>query len=549
MSAISQIWKVRKSAVNYDSNEDGSSIELRANSFSEATILFDNTDGALNTVFAEEDEVEVYIGDHTVALNKMMVGYINRLIDEKLPTGRKLLKLEIVDWVSYLSGKTAFERDSKRTKTASQFITMGISEIAGLSSNVTAMNTSAENMKRSFRGTYVKDLWDAIQSNVGADYYGDETKTIQFFLNGARNLLHVGTGNIYTIRDIAPTLGNHLMVDHKYPFKFERDVSKKYRTVIATNGITETYPTDPNLYQTAKVKDDSSGKTFSGFYQRSATDFNIDTNTIPPVQFLPSTDVGAGLVMPTIRVLSSGVADVYPIILRGIEFDDTGVAYLLQNIGLVPEDWQNIGLFLKNALSGAVMTNLYLRLYQDAGNLWQRDIKADLNGSAFTHLLYDLPTQTSLVETYSGIPWTKTGLPTVINRIGIEPAPSTGWTAKTYLEFGMLHFFRRRRATVTGAGSPATEKIIVDATNKGVTGLTTLATKEQARANQTQKSGICTIDGNVNFKNPAHNIAIDFTTTFGTGRSGTIQMEQIKHYLTNGVHKTEIHFSPSMQLA
>jgi hypothetical protein len=170
-----------------------------------------------------------------------------------------------------------------------------------------------------------------------------------------------------------------------------------------------------------------------------------------------------------------------------------------------------------------------------------------LNSSNFTYLAYDLPANTT-DATSNG--WTKNGSPTTIDAIYFRfengAASITGYTASTFVEFAIMHFFRRQRATVTAAGSPATEKIIVDATKKNVQDLTTLATKEQTRVNKVAKVGYCTIEGNKVFKKPGYNITADFSNTLGTGRSGTVRLEEIRHQLMQGKYYTKLNFADAL---
>lgn len=505
-------------------------------------MIFDNTADEFTSIFATEDEVEIYIGT-IISSNKMMVGYIDDLTDKRFANRKKELHLHITDWGSYLAGKTIFEKDYIRTKTANNIFSDAAAEIAGLTTNITGLNTASENMKRSFRGTYVKDAWYAAAENARADYYVDEVKVLQAFGEGVRNLTESGTGLIFKVKDISPVSADTLIVDHNFPYEYNRSAKERYRTVVVTNGILETYPVSIDLYQTSRFKEDDDGKTFSAFYNIGFTDYDIDTTINLPVQFLPSTDVGGGLVMPTLRVLVASSGQNGSMLLRGIEFTDDGTAKLLQNIGLVPTDWQRVAFFIKNARSGTTMTSFDMRLYQDASNHWTRNILADINSTNWTYLAYDLPA--NLIDSPSN-GWTKTGSPTVINRVGFEPVPATGWTAKTYIEFGKFHFFRRRRATVTGGGTPATEKIIVEPTVKPIDGLTVMATKEQARANRVLDQGLFTINGNNEFKKPGHLIQVDFTNTLGSGRSTTTaRLEELRHKILNGIHKTEVVFNPS----
>jgi len=537
-------WIVRKSAVNYVVSPQGSTIILRANNASEAKMIFDNSADEFDTVFTTEDEIDIYI-DSVSAANHMMVGFIQSIEDKRKADRSKELVLSIIDWGGYLSGKTIFEKDYIKTKTSSIVFTDAAAEIAGLSTNITGLSSSSEDMKRRFGGTYVKDGFYAAAENSGADFFIDETKTLQAFAHGARDLDESISGLIYKIKDIAPVSTDTLIVDHRKLYTYSRSAEHRYRSVTASDGVRETYPVDIDLYSTAKFKDDELGKTFSAFYTMTFSAFDVDTTTTLPVQHLPSTDVGGGLIMPTIRVLVPTSGQNISILLRGIELTDDGSAKILQDMGLVPTDWQRISFFIRNQLTGTALTDLKVNLIDTAGNFWSRSILTHLNTTNFTYLAYDLPA--NLVDSPTN-GWTKTGSPTVINRVEFDPVPLSGYDAKSFFEFGKLHFFRRRRHTITGSGSPVTEKIIIDSSIKSINSLITLATKEQARSNIVADMGLFTIDGNQAFKKPAFQIQIDFTNTLGAGRSTTTaRIEELRHKLLNGRYETEVLFSPSFQ--
>ena len=535
-----QTFLVRKSGTNYEASRTGSYVLQKINSQWEAQIKFDNANDWITSVFAEEDEVEIYV-DSVSAANKLMVGYIDDIGDGREPSRNKEQVLSIIGWGDYLAGKTIFERDYWKTKTASQVLANAAAEISGLSTSITGLATSPDHdMKRNFQGTYVKDAYHTVSENAGCDFFTDETKTLRAFAHGALNLTESGTGNIYKIRDIAPSAADYLMVHHNFPYRFHRNVSNRFRTVVASNGIHETYPVDVDQFQIATLKHDTYGKTFSKYYQVGFSEYDIDTTAILPAQFQANTDVGGGLVMPTVRLPVASASQTYLVGIHSQEFASDYSTLITQDFGIVAADWQKLIFFMKNALSGAVLTSIKLQLHHDGTNYWHRDITADLNSTNFTMLAYDLP---------DGNGWTKVLNPTKINYASIIVTPATGWTAETYLEFGRWYFLRRQRATVTGAGSPATEKIIVDASAKSKTSLTTLATKEQARSNVVANHGYFTIAGNQAFKKPGYNISVDFTTTLGSGRSGTVRIESIKHFLQDSFYYTEVQYNNAYQRA
>jgi len=550
-------WIIRKSGINYTIANDGAEIILRTNQQSEALIPIDNTLSSAPTrgVFASEDEIELYIGS-VIAANKMMVGYIDVLPDTRNPDRSWAEVLHIEDWTSYLAAKTIYETieasSVTRTKTASQILTSSAAEIAGLATNITALNTAAEEMKRSFNGTYVKDAWLAAAENAGADFFGDETKTLQAFLHGARNLTEVGTGLIYKIKDIPSVSADTLMVEHQFQYQFAQDATQRYRTVVATNGIIQGFPQDPNQFQIQQIKHDQNGKIFSKWFRHfgGLAEWDIDTTTRKPVDFFSATDIG-GIVIPTIKLNIDTATMDASTFLQGAEYDKDG-NIITEDMGLAVTDYLDVQFFIKLSLSGATVNHVIMRLYDGAGsgNYWERDIIGDLigGGAAWTVVRYRLPANT--VDSPSN-GWTKVGTPVAIDACYLQfengAAVIDGYTAGSYVQFGQFQFIRRQRVTVTGAGTPATEKIIIDATMKSQRGLETLAAKEQARVNVIANTGFFTILGNQAFKKPGYNIQVDFTNTMGSGRSGTVRIEEIKHFLKNGKYYTEVHFSPAFQ--
>jgi hypothetical protein len=318
-----------------------------------------------------------------------------------------------------------------------------------------------------------------------------------------------------------------------------------------TSGILETYPPFVDELQETNLKDDFRGKDYSLYFTTAIDAFDIDNTEIEPVTFEPATDVGGGLVMPTVKMLIANTSMSASVLIRPLTRDSTGSDFVLQNFRINLLDYQRFGMFIKiDSLTGTAITAITLNLSCDGG-LWTRQILVDLDsdetsgGTGFTYVEYQLPA--NLIDSPTN-GWTKVSSPDgILNLVTINYSPTSGWDEESFTEYGKVHFFRRRRGTDEVGGSPATEKIIVDTRNKGQKTLDTLATKELARANIVAKKGSFTIDGNTDFKNPAYMIECDFTQTLGTGRSGQIRMNEIRHFLQQGVHKTTVFFNNSFQ--
>lgn len=547
MSNISPAWTVTKGATPKTVQATGSKIVYDANSVAHATMIFNNTDDSLNNFFVEEDEVEVKIGTQL-----MVVGFIDDIIDIRLKNRKKELQLEITDFGGYLAAKTSFERDFKRSTLPNTILETMAAEIPGLATNVTGLNSPSDKIKRDFIGTYVKDGWNTVVRNVGGDYFTDETKTLQAFEEGSREL-EISSSTI-KITDQDPAASNEFIPDYNFPVEYHRNSKDRYRSVIVTNNIKETYPNLVDLYQTEKYKDDINGKTFASYYRvLSFNEWSIDNTQNTPFVFFPTKDVGgSGQIMPTVQLrVVDASTNLNFIRLQGLEFGADGVTREVTDIGLNVIDWQFVAVYIKNNLILEIPATITikLRLTDEVGDFWQRDIfdssdlpNSDINNLDFTFLEYDLPA--NLVDTVSN-GWTKTGSPTIINQVEFIISPVNGYDTSSFVEFGKFHFFRKRRARAEGAGTPATEKVIIDSTAKSQNALQVLADKEQIRSNKISKTGTFTLEGNTVFRNPGYLINTDFISSFGTGRSGLVRMDQILHTLTRGVHKTRITFKPS----
>jgi len=554
MASVSS-FLVRKSGTNYEAAFNGSHITLKPNGQSFAKIVFDNSDNWVNGVFSEEDEVEVYV-DSVSAANKLMTGYVTDVGGERNPNRNKTEVLTLIDWGSYLAAKTIFEKDYLRTKQADDVFTDAAAEISGISTNITNLNSSpTQDVKRTYNGTYVKDAWTDAAEKGGGDYFVDETKTLQAFDRGTRDLDETTTGLIYKIKDISPVTADTLMIDHRFPYSFHKNVDLRYRNVTVTNGIAETFPTDIDLFSTAKMQkgdiSDERGKTFSVFWRQfgGVAEYDIDTTTQEPFTISSAEDIGEGLTMPTVKINVASATTDAETFGQGIDEDGNFI-----DMDLVPTDYQRISFYIKNGLLGASVNSIIFRLYNGpvGANYWERDIYNDVivNGgsrTSWTYLSYDLPANIT-DSTTNG--WTKNGSPTdSVSRIFFSfrngASVLDGYTAGSGVSFAKLHFFRRRRSTTTGSGSPATEKIIVDAALKSQASLDAFSAQEHARANTVTSMGKFTIAGNPAFKRPAYQMEVDFTNTLGTGRSGTVRIEELRHILVDSHYLTQVKFNNS----
>jgi len=562
MSAISPVWAVRKGGVDYPLSASGSSITYRTNNPSEATLYLENDNGALNSTFSGEDEVTVKIGSTT-----MLTAIIRKNNFSRSPSAKKPLKLEVVDWGMYLAGKTPYEKNIMRATSAATAISNMISDapVSGLTANITGLTGTTSKLKRDFYGSYLKDFLYSVGEISGADYFIDESKVLQIFPHGStsRDLIESGSGTRYVLTDAAPVSSNQIKISLQHQIDYAEDSTFRFRDVTVTNGIYETYPLDVDSWQSAAAayKDDYSGKTFSHFYSAFANTnqleyWKISATTIKPIEFIPNEDLGGGLNAPVIKLNildSSSPAETF---IRGQVNDGTGLT--VSNWLLKIPDWQNLGFFIKNGLTGASVNHIYLRLYDApvGPNYWERDIYNDIllpstSRTDWTYLQYDLPDDPS-ASTSNG--WTKNGSPTEIDlaylRFENGAAAITGYDPSSYVGFSKFHFYRRQRYTQTGSGPLPTRKLIIDASAKNSFSIQNLAVNEQARVNVVSQPLECTIPGNINFRKPGYNVDFTLTNLFGAGATKTrARLEEITHRLENGVHWTEITINDAFQRA
>ena len=536
MAAITPVWAVRKSGVDYVMEADNQSLIYRPNNPSEATLTFDNSDKSLMSVFSEEDEVTMKIGS-TV----MMDAYIDKITDVYHPNKKIDLVLHLTDWGSYLAAKRAFEKNYYKTIVVSQLFADAANALSpGMPTNITGLTTSAANIKKDFVGTYVKNAWDEGAQNAGADFFVDETKTLQAWPFGGRDLVEPSSGHRYSIIDSTPVSIWQLRARFDYDITFIRDVSNKYRSVIQTSGVDETFPVGIDDAVTIQAWNPGSNAMYSAFFDPLGPISGFASGKFP-YKFVAAQNVG-GATFPTIQLIYPQTGGSVEPAFIGRSYDNLGNE-IFQNMAINAGDWQTWRFIMKNALTGTAVTKIEVRfITRSTGAYYSRDIYPDLINQSgarndFVFMEYSMP---------PGPGWTQVGSPTTIDLILFIFTPLSGYTPDSYIEFSKFYFYRKQRQSVSIAGTPATQKIIVDASITNPATMLNYVTAELARVQNTVKQPDFTIDGNVNLRMPGYNIDVDFTNIFNSTRTGTqLRIGEIRHLLKAGIHYTEIYLDTS----
>lgn len=568
-------WSVKniRTGLSYTPDEDGSEINYRVNHPMDATLVFNNSDGSVTNAFLPEDEVQVII-DGVV----MYDGYIYNVEDTLQITRRIDLKIYVMDWGSYLASKTIFEKDYQLTKYSYNLLQDGVGKITGLSNagidTVTLQGANFAVKGRRFQGTYVKDVWYAAAETGGFDYYIDENKVMQAWGFdtvgvdgiGIQRNLQIG-GQNFQIVDATPTQPYQLMIRaDKESQSWSQDVQNRYFSVTVENGLIQNYPGDINAGSTDSVQPKGYAYDLS-LWWLAQLDSHYDPGfRSAPVQqpfvFNASENVGNGFALPTIHinVASSSQAFHPNFIPRQYNATQTGLTNV--NMGQIYSQWQKIGFFCNfQNLTGQTITNIYLRLLDltTPGNPdFFRDILADYKAglaqsgnTGWVYLEYYMPTTNNPAN--QG--WsTELGNPFYVDSVIFDIRPTSGYTVGTHADFANFNLFGILGATVTGAGSPPTQQIIVNRNITDPSQLQAYATRSQARSSIVKYGPKVTIDGIdksgnfqlLNFKRPGYKVNIDLRNIFGSTRVKTnLRMDEIKLYLDSGFTYGTITFDNS----
>ncbi len=523
-----------------ETTPSGSWFEYRANEPSYATLYFQkaHADG----VFARRDQVEIYI-DAT----RMFRGYVDDILSKKTASDERLVVLKIVNWADWLAAKRVFEKQYWRTTNARQIFIDSAAKVTDGTHTLSGAGVSAsltQSIKREYFATMVKDAWRSAGEIGDAEYFGDDSRVLQAFVRGA-NRWQTGGAN-FKLVDYKPTLAKERLVDiENFDLEYGENVTQEVKEVIATTGVAQTYPAgDINKTMQAVFWNDLIGKHFSHWFSLgTSSEYHVNITSIKPIEIDPGdTQLNVdGIMFNVVQVnwASAGTTSI-------LSFRPTRYTGSVSDMKVALGSFQELRFFIKNGLSPAV-GSITLRLDQDGLNSFSRTITAHLNGTDWTFLKYDLPDGSNL----NG--WTQNGTPTEINSIKLEFRTAggslIGFTGNVKLSW--FHLFGRRRVTVTAAGSPATQKIIVDKSTASNADLMSTATKEQARLNAIAKRGQATLNGDVAWKwIPGYLIDVDFTRTLGAFASATdIRIDNIRHFLWNGLHKMTINFNNAYQRA
>ncbi len=524
--------------------ESGSDINLRANSYSDATMKFNDSNGDYTNVFSVEGEVQIYIGNPATTGVKMMHGYVVSINTERTPKRERIITLYIVDWGSYLAAKRNFEKRYFSGQTAEDVFNDTLSSVTDGVDTLTGTNiaTIGGTIKQFFEGTSVKDVWNTVAENCGCDYFCDETLDLNTFTIGSK-YLQTG-GSTYKLLDTTASGSNQITIRHDFPYEFTFDVSQRVRNVTVTNGLMQTFPdiSDINSFQTETFHNDVFGKDFLKHMQMSvklAYDVNLVGTSLNPVTLTAKELIGT-------QTLPSAKLNV-----ETISFSNADVLILsdnasgTQSLGLTINDWEELGFYIKHNLTGLTRMDLYL--IDSGSKYWKINIYPYISTS-WKYIRLGLPNTSSNSEVYTGGSWTKTGSPTTLNYIQFVMTPTT-FSSGNSISFAQFNLYTLRKKTATASGNPPTQKIIVDGSQTHPDQLQSFATAEQTRLNKIATNAKCTFTGNTDFKKPGYLIDVDFSNTLGTARSGTgtsgLRLDSIRHFLQSGFHFTTVDLSNS----
>lgn len=545
MPALSA-WYVKKGATSYLLEASGQRITYRPNNFQKADLSFDITKPSdpVRGVFANEDAVQVWIGDPASGGVLMLDGYITDLDDIHFKNAKVQEKLEVTDFISYRAAKTVFEKRYwfLANSEAKTVFADAVATISGAGPNIIDASLTTQ-VKQEFLGTYAKDGFSAAAQFGGADYFGDENKSLNAFPHGSKDLTTGGTR--YKIVDYKPTFAYEIKVDSNFQYNLAYNSMQKFRTVIVTNGISYTFPDDINLWSIEKSDlRGKHGREFSQHFLMTTLDYNKINFPSSPVPFdIGQLNIGDDNIPVAVLYVANNTQNINMLVGQ-MELTN----FTFPSMAIPLNTWQEISFFMRQELT-PTPTNIQILLVDLAVGTFSRYIKQGatnlLLAGGMVFLRFQLPTTTA----NNG--WTKDqpGTPTKIDQIQIVFTPATGYTAATSVKFSQFYLFKRvRKQSATAAGSPLTTKIIVNRTVTDENVLQSLADKEYARVNTNAYRAECTFAGNTDFKRPSYNVDVNFVATLGTGKLGTqLRMDEIVHTLEKSRHRTKITLKPAFQ--
>lgn len=550
-------WYLKKGSNKYLTWQSENKIVYRANNYNIANLVFEisNKSDPIRGQLSGEDAVQVYIGDPDAGGVKMMDGFTVNPYPIRRKDAQILLYVDVIDYVSYLAGKTVFELRYwlLANTTAKQVFTDAAGTISGVTTNIDSNLTNL--VKQDFTGTYAKDGFSAASQSGFADFFGDENKVLQAFSHGGRDLK--ASNNVrYKLVDAPPAAVNQIRINSNYDYFFKHDATQRFKQVIATSGVAYTFPNDIDQMQKEHSHYTLYGKEFSLWYSTlNGFDWaSWDPNqliadglspSLQPFDFSGVLNVGA-VPYPVVKLNTRKSTDTTVIAIGKISSDFSAI----NNLGL-PLDgtWQEISFFIRTDELSPTPTGISIFLLDQSINPGAQANRFLKNGATtllisggMTFIRFLLPTPTS----NNG--WTQSNpKPAAIDSIQIQFTPSTGYTGN--VKISQLYLYRKvRKTSSTVAGSPATTKIITDRTLLDETALQALADSEFSRVSPMPYEVKATFYGNSDFRKPGYAIDADFTRNLEPGSVGTqLRIDEIIHELDKSRWNTTVTLKPAYQ--
>lgn len=548
-------WYLQKGGVNYKTWHSNQQIIYRPNNWQEANLIFDISDSAdaIRNQISGEDEVSVWIGDPAGSGVKMIQGFVNSKYPIRRKDASRFLYVDVIDYIGYFGAKSIFEKRYwlLANATAKQTFSDAADAIPGIGGKNIDSNLTLQ-VKQDFAGTYSKDGF-AVASQAGyADFFGDESKFLQAFSHGGRDLK--ASNNVrYKIKDTAPGAVNEIRVNHNFDYYYKKDMTNRFKTVIMTSGVAYTWPSDINLFQDTGEKTalrGIHGPEFSTHYSslQTRTDYDVNNFASPSVAVKPfdyeQLQIGS-INYPVVILRVANAIDAVSFLVGQMELTN----FLFPSLGL-PLDgtWQEISFFMRIDGLSPTPTNVNMSLIDlTHGGSYDRNLKQGsttlflVGGMTFIRFLLPTPIQLN--------GWTKTGTISQIDQIVFSVTPSTGYTAGSTIKMSQFYLYKRvRKTSSTVGGSPATQKIIMNRTLIDDVALQSMADSEFQRVSPVPYEVKSTFYGNSDFRKPGYAIDVDFTNTLESDSLGTqLRIDQIIHTLEKSRWNTELTLKPAYQ--
>lgn len=538
---------------DYELRRDGLDLTYMPNGWQVAKCIIDlNSSTAPSpSTFASETAVDVKIENVT-----MMTGYVvtsKRVcqpLTERSPGKNLGLELLIADKVGYLM-KGEFANDYFRSKTIQRLL----QDLAGTLGVTHSISASLSNtFKRSFFGTMGKDA-AAFAVEKGADWFGDESGVLNAWPQASPPTLTTG-GFTYQIQDFTSGASHQIEVSHLHPYYYiPDDALHRYRNVKVMNSNRVTFPRDINRITSEMFWNGTLGYSTPRWI--SGIPISGSPIYFRPGRPEPGPKLGGDTDEPEAPAMAFKTENTNDILFARVWYiaSDNSLIdnkYLNVKLGVTERLWFHIYTTVNLADASEVKVQL---IDQTTGTYYERNIKGDINASnTWVFLLYQLPTITSGASGTISNGWTKQGAADM-NKIDVidftfiksSTGDGTGWPVNSWIKFATLFFEKRVSKTASGAGGLNLTKPIVNDSIQNASDLQDQANKELVRVGYATKAG-CTCPGHTDFRRPGYQMNVNFDQTFGSGHSGSLRMERIRHYTDRrGFYWMELEYGPALQ--